>query len=233
MKITESFVGIVTRLQYATFENKKNFQKETDPVMYVCNVTVEEVGRDLSRFKQYHNLVLYLTEEEYNTIDEEKNTHCFIEKGDRIRINAGAKWQSHLFEYTSYKDSVIDKVDRSKLQVDKNGKVFFSEKVLAYKVVAKIGDWGIETKWYDQNYCTIPNSRVKLPLLNKAQFKETTLEFFLDPIELNILEDYDGQVVKLIAYSNGTKFAEKEMTVHTKVDKSAKINYLLLEDVEG
>lgn len=232
MKITESFVGLVERLQYAKFENKKNFEKENDPIMYVCNVTVSEIGRGLSRFKQYHNLVLYLTEEEFNQIDEETKKHSFLEKGDRVRINAGAKWQSHLFEYTSYKDSVVEKVDKSKLQVDKNGKVFFSEKVLAYKVVAKIGDWSIETKWYDQNYCTIPKSRVKLPLLDKKQFSEKSLEFFLEPIEMSIMEDYDGETTKVIAYSNGGKFAEKEMVVHTRVDKNAKVNYLLLENAE-
>lgn len=233
MKITEDFVATVEKLQYASFENQNKFEKEKEPTMYVCNATISEVGRGLSRFKQYHNIAVYLTEEQFNEIDSTTKKHTYIEKGDRIKVLAGSKWQSTPFEYTSYNKKVIEKVDRSKLSVDANGKTYFSEKVFSYKIIAKKGDWEIERKWFDQNYCTIEKSRVKLPLLDKKQFQSKTLEFFLEPIEMRVIEDLHGEVVKVIAYSNGNKFAEKQMVVYAKVDTTAGVNYLLLEDVEG
>lgn len=233
MKITEDFVATIEKLQYASFENQNKFEKENEPIMYVCNATISEVGRGLSRFKQYHNIALYLTKEQFEELDGETKKHTFIEKGDRIRVLAGSKWQSTPFEYTSYNKSVIEKVDRSKLSVDANGKTYFSEKVFSYKIIAKKGDWEMERKWYDQNFCTIAKSRVKLPLTDKKQFQSKTLEFFLEPMEMRAIEDLHGEVVKLIAYSNGNKFGEKDVVVYAKVDSAAGVNYLLLEDVEG
>lgn len=233
MKITESFVGTIEKLQYVQFENKNELAKASEPIIYICNATISEVGRGMAKFKQLHNAVLYLTKKQFDLVDEESGKHNFLEKGDRINILEGCKWQSTALEYKSYHEDVIRKVDKSKLKVDSKGKTYYSEKVFAYKIICKQDAWSINTKWYDQNYCTIYKSGVKLPLENKQQFmKDKTLDFFLDPPEMDRVDLFNEQTVKVIAYSNGNKFAEKQMSVKTDINQKAGTYYLLLENAE-
>ena len=106
MKILENFIGVVEKLQYVSFENKSSFSKAEEPILYVCNATISEVGRGMAKFKQQHNAVFYLTKEQFELVDE-SGKHAIIEKGDRINILAGSKWQSTPLEYKSYSDRMI------------------------------------------------------------------------------------------------------------------------------
>lgn len=223
MKI-EPFVCTIEKLQYKSFENKSKFSE--DPIAYVCNATVSEVGRGMTKHKTYHNVTFYLTEEQYNA--------QIIEKKDRMNILEGAKWQSSKLDYMSFNPETIKKADPSKLQVNEKGQTYYKESVYAYKVVCKQGTWDIKTKYYDQNYCTIFNSRLKLPLEDKEQFKtQEKLEFFLDQKEMELVRNLDAQTVRVVAYSNNNKFAEKNMLVDIDINKENGTYYLAITGVDN
>ena len=225
MKITEDFVAVIEQVKYKEFENKNSKKKDEEPTLFLCNATISEVGRGMSKFKQQHNVVFYLTEDQY--------TERIIEKGDRVNILAGCKWQSQLLDYKSYDQEKIKAADKSQLKVDSGGKTHLQFKCFAYKIICKDeNSWSMNAKWYDQNYCTILNTRVKLPLEDKKQFEaKNKLDFFLDPPEMEIIDKLNGQIVKVIAYSNKNKFSEKEMSVYTEKNEKDGTNYLLLEEV--
>lgn len=225
MKITENFVAVIEQVKYKEFENKNKKEKEKEPTLFLCNATISEVGRGMSKFKSEHNVVFYLTEDQY--------TERVIEKGDRVNILAGCKWQPQLLDYKSYDQNKIKEADKSQLKVDSSGKTHLHFKCFAYKIICKDeNSWSMNAKWYDQNYCTILNTRVKLPLEDKKQFEaKNKLDFFLDPPEMEIIDKLNGQIVKVIAYSNKNKFSEKEMSVYTERNEKDGTNYLLLEEV--
>lgn len=233
MKVTENFVGVVEQLRYAKFEKKKITNEDEEKEIYICNLVISEVGRGLSKFKQKHNVVLYLNEEQYNQIDEDSGAKNFIEKGDRIEIFAGAKWQSQELDYKSYDSNKIKNADKSQIKIDTKGKSYWHIKCYAYKIVCKSQEtWKIKSKWYEQNYCTIFKTRVKLPLLQKTDFtKKEKIDFYLENFEMHLLKQFNGQTVRVIAYSNGNKFAEKEMLVYLNRQDEENLNYLLLSEV--
>ena len=225
MKIIENFVAVIEQVKYKQFENKNKNTKDEEPILYLCNATISEVGRGMSRFKTEHNVCFYLTKEQF----DEK----IIEKSDRVNILAGCKWQPQLLDYKTYDQNKIKEADKSQLKVDSAGKTYMQFKCFAYKIICKGEDsWSINAKWYDQNYCTIVNTKVKLPLESKKQFEsKNELDFFLDPPEMDIISPLNGQIVKVIAYSNKNKFAEKQMEVYTEKNEKEETNYLLLKEV--
>lgn len=225
MKITENFVVVIDKLKYTKFENQNKFTKENEPEVFTCNAVVYEVGRGMARYKQFHQVVFYLTEQEYN--------EQVIEKGDRINILAGAKWKSSLLQYKSYNKETIEKANKTYLKVDDKGKVYYSEYVYAYKIHAEKGMWSINCKIWDQNYCTIKESGVKLPLENKSHFNETSLDWIIEDDEFEKLKQYATQSVTVIAYSNKAKFAEKNMQCTIKILPENNTKYLLLEKSAG
>lgn len=218
----QPFVCTVERLAYATFDNK--MKKNEEPILYVCNATVAEVGRGLAKFKAYHNVLFYLSEEEYKD--------KVIEKGDRIDIAGTSKWKSSELEYRSYKPSLIKKADKSKLITDDKGKTCYKDTVYAYKIHCKENDWAINAKWYDQNYCTIKESGIKLPLETKKQFENKTLEFYLDKDEYDKLLKYADSVQLLIAYSNKSKYNEKQAQITLSYDEESDVYHLILTAID-
>ena len=231
MKIVEDFSVVIENVKYISFENKSAFTKEEKPTIYLCSANVSEVGRGMSRFKQYHNVQFYLTEEQWNVLDE-AGKHVFLEKGDKVNILAGAKWVSQNLDYKSYNKEVIEKADKSQLKVDKDGKTYWNTKCYAYHVQCKDEKaFALENKWYDRVVCTILNSKIKLPLESKEQFKQAKLDYFLDPPEMDVIEQYEDQIVKVVAYSDGNKFGEKMVHVSTTRDLDAGTYYLVLDEV--
>lgn len=225
MKVS-AFVGKVVSLSYKNFENKIKTENIDETELYLCNVTVEEIGRGMSRYKTYHNILIYLNKEEF---DE----RC-IEKNDRIYIGDTAKWKSTKLEYNSYKPEVIKNANKSKLKTDDNGKTFYQDLVFAYKVVCKKNDWQMETKWYDQHYCTIKDSRLKLPLEDKKQFNNLVLEFYLDYDEIDLVKDFNGTVQTLLGYSNHNKMGEKKVGVElVRDEENGCYRLTLTEDKEA
>lgn len=223
MKVSQ-FTCQVEKLGYKKVENKVSAKKEEEPMLFLCNATVSEIGRGLGRFKTYHNIMFVLNEQEFNE-------RC-IEKNDRIIIMPTAKWKSTKLEYKSYNPEMINKADKSKLKTDEKGKTYYEDVVFAYRVQCKKNDWQIETKWYDQYYCTIKDSRVKLPLEEKKQFSNNMLEFYLDDDEVSKIEPFNKKVCTLIGYANGGKFDEKQINVEMVIDKENGSNRLTLEVVD-
>lgn len=231
MKITENFKGVVEKIKYNKLENTSKYKKEGDSDFnYLCNITIAEVGQGMAKFPQRHNVVINLTEEQFNTIDEESKQHTIIEKGDRINILTGAKWKSKPLSYKSYSQETISKADKSQLKVDEQGKTYWEMFAYAYTIHCKPEDWSMESKYYDQNYCTIFESGVKLPLESKKSFNADILDWYLDDNEKDKISLFDGKVCRVILYSNKAKASEKNMLVSLQVDNDNKTNYLLLRN---
>lgn len=224
MKITENFVAQIESVKYKEFINKNKNNEEMRN--YICNATIKEVGRGMAKSHQQHNVVFYLNEEDF--------TERIIEKGDRINIFAGAKWKSQLLEYKSFDEEKIKNADTSQIKIDDKGRRYLYFKCFAYKIECRDeNSWSFNTKWYDQNYCTIINTGVKLPLEDKKQFEiNDKLDFFLDPPEMRIINKLNGTVFKVIAYSNKNKFAEKNMLICAEKNENDGTNYLLLQEVQ-
>lgn len=218
------FTCKVERLGYKKFENQNQQTKEREPIIYMCNTTVSEIGRGMGKFKTFHNIVFILNEQEF----AEK---C-IEKNDRITIMPTAKWKSTKLEYKSYNPEMINKADKSKLKSDEKGKTYYEDVVFAYKVKCRANDWQMETKWYDQYYCTIKDSRIKLPLEEKKQFSNKVLEFFLDDDEVNKIKEFSGKTCTLLGYGNGNKFDEKQVDVNLTIEDELNAKKLTIQNRE-
>lgn len=234
MKITENFKGVVEKIKYAKLENKSQYKKDGDADFnYLCNITIAEVGKGMAKFPQRHNVVIYLTEEQFNTVDEETHAHNLIEKGDRINILAGAKWKSKPLSYKSFSEDTIKKADKSQLKVDETGKTYWEMHAFAYTIHCQPEDWSMESKYYDQNYCTIKDSGVRLPLETKKSFDAQNLDWYLDDFGRDKIYPFNEQICRVILYSNKNKAKEKNMLVQLRVDDENKTNYLLLSEVEN
>ena len=231
MKITENFKGVVEKIKYTKLENKSQYKKDGDADFnYLCNITIAEVGKGMAKFPQRHNVVIYLTEKQFNAVDEETHAHNLIEKCDRINILAGAKWKSKPLSYKSFSKDTIEKADKSQLKVDETGKTYWEMHAYAYTIHCKPEDWSMESKYYDQNYCTIKDSGVRLPLETKKSFDAQSLDWYLDDFERDKISPFNEQVCRVILYSNKNKAKEKNMIVQLQVDDENKTNYLLLID---
>ena len=226
MKITENFIGVVDKIKYSQCKNVSKYKKEGDAdILYFCNITINEVGKGMVKFPQRHNVVIDMTAQQF---DEKP-----IEKGDRIKILAGAKWKSSPLNYKSYANNVIEKADKSQLKVDSKGKVYWEMHAYAYTIQCKFDNWEMESKFYNQNYCTIFNSGIHLPLERKDCFKDSVLTWVIDEKEKEQIKPFDSKVCRIILYSNKNKAQEKEMLVELKFDDENKTNYLQLSEVEN
>ena len=234
MKITENFKGVVEKIKYTKLENNNKYKKDGDADFnYLCNITIAEVGKGMAKFPQRHNVVIYLTEEQFNAVDEETHAHNLIEKGDRINILAGAKWKCKPLSYKSFSKETIEKADKSQLKVDETGKAYWEMHAYAYAIHCKETDWSMESKYYDQNYCTIKGSGVRLPIETKKSFDAQSLDWYLDDFERDKILPFNEQVCRVILYSNKNKAKEKNMIVQLQVDDENKTNYLLLSEVQN
>lgn len=204
MKI-KPFKCIIESLAYVS--STKNPQKP----IYICNVTVKESGKGSAFNKTQHNLILYLTQEQFD--------NKILEKGDEIQVN-DSKWKQIVTYYTSYSKSVVDKADKSKLKVDSNGKAYFSEKIFSYKIQVKNSNWELSCKWYDLTYLKIKDRNIKLPLMSKKQFDLDIIDFVLEEKEFRELKDLNLTQQIIIGYYKKNKFAEETRGVACYMDEN-------------
>lgn len=227
MKIL-SFTCNVERIRYLTI--KSTMKQNEGELVYVCNIYARETGRGYGRFKQYHNVIIYLTQEQFEKRDEETKIQNFIEKNDVLVIKDTAKWRNKLFTFNSWSPEKIKNAPKSMLKVDEKGNVYRQEVIHAYKVVCKDGDYEIKNKWYEKYYCTIKQSRIRLPLGEERQMKEPKLDWFLDTHEMTIMGQYNNEVVEVLFYKNQGFYFSREMSVKITSNAENGTNYLVLED---
>lgn len=199
------FKCIIESLAYVS--STKNPQKP----IYICNVTVKESGKGSAFDKTQHNLILYLTQEQFE--------NQILEKGDEIQVN-DSKWKQIVTYYTSYSKAAIDKADKSKLKVDSNGKAYFSEKIFSYKIQVKNSNWELSCKWYDLTYLKIKDRNIKLPLMSKKQFDLDIIDFVLEEKEFRELKDLNLTQQIIIGYYKKNKFAEENRGIACYMDEN-------------
>lgn len=204
MKV-KPFKCIIESLAYVS--SKKNPEKP----IFICNVTVKESGRGSAFDKTQHNLILYLTQEQFD--------NKILEKGDEIQVN-DAKWKQVITYYTSYNKKVIEKADKSKLKVDSNGKVYFTEKIFSYKIQVKNSNWELFCKWYDVTYLKIIGKDIKLPLMSKKQFNLDIIDFVLEEKEFSELKDLNLTNQTVVGYYKKNKFAEENRGIACYMDEN-------------
>lgn len=217
------FKADVISMTYQQFETKQQKQDE-DPIIYVCRANVKETGQGMSKAKWYHNISLYLSKDEFDD--------KIIEVGDRLEISDRAKWRPlKKVEIRTYNPEKLKKSDKSKLKVDEKGRTYASNPVFPYEIKAKIGDWKIDSKMGDRDFCIIAGTTLKLPITEKETYEATAIDYFLDENENDAIASYNGQNVTIKFYKGNVKQGEKTMHVTIKFDTDADAYYLLLEQV--
>lgn len=186
-------------------------KKEDKESMYCCNISFREMGRGCAFVKHSHNAILYMNKEQFE--------NKLIEKGDFVKIT-NSKWRQIPVYYTSYNKEVINKTDKSKLKVDKDGKTFFSERIFSYKISIPADSWELLYKWYDLTYLMIGDSKIKLPLLNKGQFKDNQLDFILEEPEFAELQKYNNTQQTIIGYYKNKKYDSSTRQILVYMDEN-------------
>jgi hypothetical protein len=219
-----AFKGDISRVHYSSFENKSSFSEE--PIIYLCNVTIREVGRGLARAKFYHNASLQMIKEEWDK--------KLLEKGDRIEILDNATWHADTpVEYTVRNKEKLKKLNKSVLQKDKNGYTVGKMYAYPYSIRCKPNQWRMICKFTEQNYCTIFGSSIKLPLNSKVQFlNENELSWYIDKNEFETLLPLQDEQVRVISYSTNQKKAEKIMLVTLQEETEIEQYYLKLNEIK-
>ena len=214
------FYAEIISVKYLKIENKIKQNKDFEPEIYICNANIKELGRGLAKSHQYHQVQFQLNRQDFDD--------KILEKGDRVQIMDNATWYPQgKMEYKTYDAKKIEKYDKSQLFIDEKGRTYAKTTAYPYIIKVKPEQFKVTTKWYDQNYCCIKSSRVKLPLDSKKQFQtENEFNFFLDEEEYQKLCNYHGCTAFVVAYHCGNKFDEKEMSVVLVKDNSSG-NYLL------
>jgi len=220
------FKADIINVKYVKYENKNEKIKAVDPLIYVCNAQIKEIGQGLANASRYHQVQIYLTEEDFN--------NRALEKGDRIQILDGATWVPvGKTDYITYAPAKIATYDKSQLKVDDKGRTYAKTTIYPYTIRVKADQFKILYKWYDKNYCTITESRIKLPLESFFQFKkDKEIAFFLDEDEYNKLLPYNGEIVNVICYSTGQRKAEKQMETFMAFDETNNAYILTLRALE-
>lgn len=220
-----SFKADVSNVKYSSFENKNPQTKETDPMIYVCNAQIKEVGQGLSKSFRNHQAQIFLSKEDFD--------NKIIEKGDRILIKDNATWYPMgKVDYITYDPKKIEKHDKSELQIDSKGRTYAKTTIFPYVIRVKKDQFKIDCKWFDKDYCTVVSSRIKLPLEDQKQFeKETELAFYLEKEEFERLEPLNTENVQVISYHYNQKKKEKTMELFAMFDKENNAYILSLKDV--
>lgn len=220
----------VISIRYLTFES--NIKGNKGELLYICNTVVREIGRGYHKFAPQHNIMIYLTKEQYEQRDEETNVQNFIEKNDILTIKETAKWKSKLFKFNTSNPEKVKKANKTQLKINEKGIVYKEERIYAYKVVCQQEDYEIKMKWYEEYYCTIKNSRVRLPLAQKEQVNDTKLDWFLDMGETVLIGKYNNEITEILFYRNNTYLLTKEMLVKVMLNAENGTNYLVLEEAK-
>lgn len=218
------FNADILSVKYISFENKSNYSDE--PIIYMCETWIKEVGQGLAKANYCHNAKLQISKELF---DDKA-----LEKGDRIKILDKATWHPDKpVEFISRTKEKIKNADKSTLVTDENGFTVSKRTIYPYSIRCKETQWELVSKFYDLNYATIVNSGIKLPLKNNKQFaKSKELEFYLDPPEMTIIGPMKDEIVKVISYSNKNKIGEKNMQIKISIDKESGLNKLTLVEVK-
>ena len=221
-----SFKADVSSVKYSSFENKNAQTKETEPTIYVCNAQIREVGQGLAKSFRNHQLQIFLSKEEFD--------NKIIEKGDRLLIKDKATWfPMGKVDYITYDPKKIEKHDKSELQLDSQGRTYAKTTIYPYIIRVKEGQFKINCKWFDKDYCTVVSSRIKLPLDSQNQFeKEDELAFYLDKDEYDKLEPLSTQNVQVISYHYNQKKNEKTMELFTMFDEQNNAYILSLKAID-
>lgn len=206
MKV-KPFKCIIESVFYVSAQRKKS-NGETIPT-YICNVTIKESGKGSAFEKNYHNLILYMNQEQFD--------NRVLEKGDEIQVN-DAKWKPITTYYTSYSKKTIDKADKSKLKVSPDGRVYFIERVFSYKISVKNENWELIYKWYNLTYMKIANNAIKLPLISKQQFDLDIIDFVLEEKEFTGLKELDSTEQLVTCYHKNNKFADDTRKISVFMD---------------
>lgn len=221
------FKADVISLNYQQFENKQTTvgTQPDEPTIYICRANVKETGQGLARAKWYHNVSLFLTKEEFD--------NQIVEVGDRLDISERAKWHPlKKTEIRTYNVEKLKNANKSKFKVDENGRTYALNYIYPYEVKAKIGDWKIDSKMGDRDYCLIDGTTLKLPITEKSSYSSDTIDYFLDENEKNAIASYIGQNATVKFYKSKVKSGEKTMRIAVNFDESANAYYLLMEKVE-
>jgi len=217
------FKGDLIKIFYTSFKNKSEFIE--DDKIYICNVTMKEVGKGLTKSKLYHNASLQMTK-----VDWKKK---LLEKGDRIEILDGAMWHpENVAIYTIRDKEKLKKCDKSQLSVDEKGYTVGNIYIYPYTLRCKTTQWKLISKFTNQNYCTIYGTRIKLPLENKIEFfNKKSLSWFLDKNEFDLLLQLHQKQVVVLDYGNKQLKTKKTMTVILKEDQTTNTYFLQLNEV--
>ena len=63
------FKADIINVKYVKYENKNEKIKAVDPLIYVCNAQIKEIGQGLANASRYHQVQIYLTEEDFNNFE--------------------------------------------------------------------------------------------------------------------------------------------------------------------
>lgn len=184
---------------------------QKNKIRYVADISMKEKGTGMLRSKSVYAGLIYLSKESWN--------NKIFEVGDIIEFEEGTKWKSTPFKYILRDIKDVKKYDKSRIEVV-NGKPTVPITIYNYQLRAEENKVKIILKNEEFIYCTIPKSRIRLPLTNKNDFFKHQLEWIISPQEYKTLFHLRDKLVEVILYEMQRK-------------RSKRILHLTLNPIEG
>lgn len=205
---TQKFTAYIKKLQYNKFENE-NPTKFQDPVVYSCQVTLLEIKVGMNHAKKVYlnNVLLYITEDEYNT--------QALGVGDKIEISDKAQWVANPISLNIYDKKKLEGMNPSRLQKDEKGNTYAKVTFDAYTLKVKQGDWKIVEK--ADEICYIQCGKVKF-YINKTQMNDDAYCFFFNKDVYDKIEENNFKEMELNCYLHKQKRWRKLVEVQCAYD---------------
>lgn len=205
---TQPFKAYIKSLKYNKFENKSSFG---EPVQYFIQANLLEIKQGRLARKTYHNAMLYISEDEYNT-------RAFNEM-DRIEVSERATWESKYFKLDIYDENKLKDYDKSQLKKNTNGKTYATVNFYAYTLKAKQGDWKVVER--ADEICYIQVTRGVKFYIDETQLDEQAYCFFFDKEVYDKIVDKNMQTFDMLCYLHKQPKWKKRIEIQTAFDESS------------
>lgn len=204
MKI-QSFDVCVRTTSYRKVENGDRFNK-TDA--YYCFAYCYEKPKNFRSKKKYHNIVFFLTEEQFDNQE--------IKQGDYIRLSDKCDLRPRNYEITSYKKSFIETCSKRELHTDSQGRTYANTTVISYSIMSPQGQWKILSRYNECFVGELGNDLEYITLFfeNKDQMKNNYANgYYLTKEEYEKLLPYNNTFVQYIALAYGCPVLKRKVFI--------------------
>ena len=202
---TQPFNAYIKTLQYKKIEKESKF---VEPVRYAIQANLLECKKGMARGKkQFHNALIFISEEEYNNRE--------LKVMDKININENAQWVSQYHSLAVYDENKLKDYDNSQLKKDEKGRTFAKINFNGYTLKVQKEDWKMIER--ADEICYIQCGKVKF-YIDETEIDNDVYCFFFDKNTFDQIESNNMQTFEMNCYLHKQKKWRKLIELQSAFD---------------